>query len=185
VLVFLHVGTRRVFVTPSTRHPNEACVQHQARSFLNHANAEGLGTQIIMHDLDAKFTTSFDQILKSAKVQVMKTAFRAPNTNAFVERFIQTIQQECLDYFIVFGERHMDHLISEMVSYYHEERPHQALDNNLLTLARSAKLKEHRPKTPREKPLEGIPETEIACRSRLGGLLKHYSRKAASVCPFG
>jgi hypothetical protein len=37
-----------------------------------------------------------------------------------VERFIQTLQQECLDYFVVFGERHMDYLVSEMVAHFHE-----------------------------------------------------------------
>jgi hypothetical protein len=40
-------------------------------------------------------------------------------------RFIQTLQQECLDYFVVFGEQHMNYVDSEMVAHYHEERPHQ------------------------------------------------------------
>jgi hypothetical protein len=35
-------------------------------------------------------------------------AFRAPNTAAFVERFVQRIKQECLAYFVGFGSRHLD-----------------------------------------------------------------------------
>ena len=35
-----------------------------------------------------------------------ETAFRAPNTNPYVERFIQTIQQECLDHFVIIGQQH-------------------------------------------------------------------------------
>jgi hypothetical protein len=40
---------------------------------------------------------------------------------------------------IVFGERHMNHLVGEMVAYYHESRPHQAKDNDLLVPAENAK----------------------------------------------
>ena len=81
-----------------------------------------------MHDQDTKFTASFDELLESADLEVKKAAHRSPNSVAFVERFIQTLQQECLDYFIVFGEQHMNHIVSEMVTHYHEERPHQSLD---------------------------------------------------------
>jgi putative transposase len=80
---------------------------------------------------------------------------------------VQSIQQECLDHFLVFGQQHFDHLISEYVNYYHTERTHQSLEN---------------------KPLVGdLPEPEIAklqdgemvSRSRLGGWLKSYERRAA------
>ena len=37
-------------------------------------------------------------------LKVVKNAYRAPNTNAFVERFIQSISTECLDRFVIFGE---------------------------------------------------------------------------------
>jgi putative transposase len=74
---------------------------------------------------------------------------------------IQAIQQEYLDNFVVVGKRHLNHIVSEFLRYYHEERPHQGLGNV---------------------PLSGLPETgdgEIVCREWLGGLLKHYERRAA------
>jgi len=130
-----------------------------------------------MHDRDAKFTGSFHDVLESADLQVVKAAHRAPNTMAFVERFIQTLQQECLDYFVVFGERHMDHLVSEMLAYYHEERPHQAKGNDPLAAidGKSKKSKRKRGKS----PADVVPVSQIACRQRLGRLLKHYYRQAA------
>ena len=134
---------------------------------------------MVMHDRDTKFTASFDEILESADLEVKKTAHRSPNTVAFVERFIQTLQQECLDYFIVFGEQHMDHLVSEMVAHYHEERPHQAKDNDpLVQTPPSGKSKKGKAKK-KEPPPEVVPVTQIECRERLGGRLKHYYRKAA------
>jgi len=77
---------------------------------------------------------------------------------------VQTIQQECLDHFVVLGEKHLNHIIGEYMEHYHQERPHQSLGNappvatNVFT-----------------PPTDG----EIACEQRLGGLLKHYHRQAA------
>ena len=59
-------GTRRVFVTPATQHPNEAWVTEQAEAFVRHARAKKLGAEIIMHDRDTKFTAGFDAVLKKA-----------------------------------------------------------------------------------------------------------------------
>jgi putative transposase len=180
LLVFLHVESRRVFIAPSTFHPNEAWVQEQAQAFLKHVADAGLETTIVMRDRDTKFTASFDEILKSADVKVKKADYRSPNTNAFVERFIQTLQQECLDYFIVFGEEHMDYLVSEMVTHYHEERPHQAKDNDPLVQSLAVdKPKKGKRKAKDTPPPDFVSISQIECRDRLGGLLKHYYRKAA------
>ncbi len=122
VAVFLHVGSRRVFLTPATEHPNQAWVTEQAQAFIRHARAKRLQADLIMHDRDGKFPAGFDETLKQAGLDVRKTAHRSPNTAAFVERFIQSIQQECLDDFVVFGRRHMDYLCGEFVQHYHAER---------------------------------------------------------------
>src|SRR4029079_11124746 len=57
----------------------------------------------------------------------------SPDAQAYVERFIQSVQQECTDHFIVCGERHFDYLVKEYVEHYHTERPHQSLGNVTLT----------------------------------------------------
>jgi transposase InsO family protein len=83
--------------------------------------------------------------------------------NAYIERFIQTIQQECLDKFIAFSQEHLDLLTGEFLEHYHHERPHQGKGNAPLTSA--LKL--------------ASSEGEIVCSERLGGVLRHYYRKAA------
>ncbi|UUO05345.1 integrase core domain-containing protein [Blastopirellula sp. J2-11] len=133
LLIFLHVESRQVYIAPSTFHPNEEWVVGQAKAFQEHAKSEGLAVGTLMRDRDTKFQPAFDAVIESAGAEVKVGAFRSPNTNAFVERFIQTIQQECLDHFVVFGEQHMDHLVKEFVEFYHEERPHQGKENELLT----------------------------------------------------
>ena len=136
---------------------------------MQHVKDSGLKADIVMHDRDSKFTEDFDQTLKDADLEVKKAAYRSPNTVAFVERFIQTMQQECLDHFIVFGERHMNHLVREMVAFYHESRPHQAKHSDLLVRVREA--------TNAEEP-EVVRLSDVRCKKRLGGVLTHYYRKA-------
>ena len=82
-----------------------------------------------------------------------------------------------MDYFIVFGEQHMDHIVSEALAYYHEERPHQAKDNKPLAPAKPRKARQKRKKG--ESVAAPVSVSQIECRQRLGGLLKHYSPKAA------
>jgi putative transposase len=91
-----------------------------------------------------------------------------------VERFIQSVEQECLDHFVIVGEQHFNHLVESWLEYYQTERPHQSKGNGLLVPFQRQR------KRPR-KPYSGdVPRVrEIQCRERLGGLLKHYYRKAA------
>ena len=42
------------------------------------------------------------------------------------------MQVECLDHFLVFGEKHLDYLVREYVEHYHTERRHQGLGNVVL-----------------------------------------------------
>ena len=115
VLVFLHVGTRRAFVTPASFNPNREWAEQQAKAFVAHVKKSGIATEIAMRDRDGKYTPPFDEALRDAGLTVRKSAPQSPNTQVFVERFIQTLQQECLDYIIPIGMQHLDHLVAEAV----------------------------------------------------------------------
>ena len=91
---------------------------------------------------------------------------------AFIERFVQTIKQECLEHFVVFGRAHMNYLCDQFRQHYELERPHQSLENELLK--RAKKSVKRKVKLP-----DVIRIGDLHCNERLGGLLKHYSRRAA------
>jgi putative transposase len=166
VLFFIHFGSRRVYIPGMTVSPNGAWVAQQARNFTMHLDEQGLGITHLLIDHDTKYDPQFDAVLKSEGAEVKRVGPRNPNMNAVAERFVQTVKQECLDHFVVFGEKHLRHILLSFLEHYHEERPHQSLGNRPLAQ-------------------QGEPEpvnlpfpTEIECRSRLGGLLKHYRRAA-------
>jgi putative transposase len=164
------VGTRRIYVSPGTLNPNDAWVQDQADAMLRFAKRSKLGVEIVMHDRDRKFTAGFDAKFTDAGAKVQKSPIRSPNIVAYVERVIQTLQCEVLDYFFVFGEKHLNYIVREAVDYCLTCRPHQGLENELIQPPK------RRRKT---NPAEVLPMSEIGCTSRLGRLLKHYYRKAA------
>jgi putative transposase len=126
VLVFIHVDSRRVFVTPATRHPNTEWIAGQAAAFVEHLQSEATGAAntILFRDRDGKYAPAFDTTLKNAGVEVQRTPIRSPNLNAYVERWIQSIRVECLDKFIALGEKHLNYLIREFVEHFQTERPH-------------------------------------------------------------
>jgi putative transposase len=167
VMVFIHVKTRQVIVSPATLKPNDAWVAEQIERFVQQARSRGLRLRMIQHDSDGKFGPGFRTVLNRLRVQRIRNQFRAPNLNACVERVIQTIQHECLDQFIILGTEHLDHLCSEYLAYYHEDRPHQSLDNKTIRNRR------------RVPATDAVPLKTVRCRQRLGGLLKSYSRKVA------
>ncbi|HEX5470422.1 MAG TPA: integrase core domain-containing protein [Lacipirellulaceae bacterium] len=161
-MVFLNVATRRVWVSPATRNPTEDWVEQQAKAFIEYASANDLKIDLVTRDNDQIYKKGFDRVMTEAGSRPRRLALRSPNLNAYVERFIQTLQVECLDHFLVFGEKHFDHLVKEYVEHYHTERPHQGLHNRLVNA--------------QPPPCS---TGELHCRTRLGGLLKHYYRQAA------
>lgn len=163
VLILLHVGSRRVIVTGMTAHPDARWMAQQARNFHILTADEPDEPSHLIHDFDTKFTAQFDSLIEAEGAEVVKVGPAAPNLNAYCERRVLSIRRECLDHFIVFGEHHLRHIIDNYLAHYLEERPHQSLGNAPLTTPAA------------EPPTNG----QIVCRERLGGLLKHYQRKAA------
>lgn len=71
----------------------------------------------------------------------------------------------------------MNHLGAEMAMFYHDERPHQAKDSEPLLGPPSVENRAEEPSVREHRDV--VPITDIGCRERLGGLLKHCYRKAA------
>ena len=117
----------------------------------------------IILDRDPLYTDAFRNLLKQAGVNVVRLPPRSPNLNAYAERFVRTIKETCLDRMIFFSERSLKRAINDFLEYYHHERNHQGLGNRLIDPQREI----------------GCLEGTVACRERLGGVLRYYYRDAA------
>ncbi|HEX3313713.1 MAG TPA: integrase core domain-containing protein [Gemmataceae bacterium] len=116
----------------------------------------------LIRDNDSKYPEMFDEILAGENVKVVRTCFQAPNMNAFMERWMLSLQVECLDRFVVLGEDHFRLLVSAYVSFFNNLRPHQSLGN--------LPLDGHALDPPPDRKAE-----QVVCDERLGGVLKSYS----------
>jgi hypothetical protein len=77
--------------------------------------------QFLIRDRDSKFTRAFDDVFASDGIQTIQTPIQAPNANAFAERWVRTVRQECLDWMLIWGRRHLEGVLDEYVRHYNEE----------------------------------------------------------------
>ena len=163
VLFFIHLESRRVVIAGITVSPDEPWMQQIARN----ATMEGCGAlrgcRYLLHDRDTKYTQSFRAIIASGEVEPLVLPARSPNLNAYAERWVRSVKEECLSKVILFGERSLRRALSEYVEHYHAERNHQGKGNVLLF--------------PRDTNIRRA--GSVQCRKWLGGLLRYYHQEAA------
>jgi putative transposase len=163
VLFFIHLESRKVDIAGITVHPDERWMQQIARN----VTMEGVGAlqdcRYLLHDRDTKYTRSFRAIVESGQVKTLAIPARSPNLNAYAERWVRSVKEECLSKLILFGERSLRRALTEYVAHFHTERNHQGKGNILLF-----------PQLTRT-----LDEGPVRCRERLGGLLRYYHQEAA------
>ena len=78
---------------------------------------------ILLRDRDTEFTTSFDVVMASVGIGVVRTPVMAPAANAFAERWVRTVRQECLDHLLVVSRRQLEAVIRKYVRHYNRPAP--------------------------------------------------------------
>ena len=121
------------------------------------------GKKYLIIDRDAKYSQRFRGFLEEGGTKVIRLPPLSPNLNAYAERFVRSIKEECLGKMIFIGQVSLRRAIAEYLAHFQEERNHQGLGNRLVRrkLAITAK------------------DTAVHRRTRLGGLLSYYHRVAA------
>jgi transposase InsO family protein len=163
VLFVIRHATRAVHIAGITTNPDAAFMAQVARNLTSHDDGFLNSMRYLIIDNDTKFTAQFQRILNDTGVEVVHTAFQAPNMNAYAERWVLSIKSECLDRMILFGEASLRRALREYGAHFHQERPHQGLGNELIA-------PEHRVDSP---------TGNVVVDERLGGLLQSYRRIAA------
>jgi transposase InsO family protein len=153
----IDLATRRVQVLGLTPHPDEAFMYQVVRTL---TMADGTPCRVLICDRDAKWSAAVRERLEEGGIRVVQTPYEAPTANAYAERFVRSLKEECLDRIIPLGEAHFRRAVADFVAHYHRERNHQGLENALI---------------------DGAPTTSagpVRRQSRLGGLLNFYKRAA-------
>jgi putative transposase len=166
ILVFIHLGSRRLFVQNMTINPTEKWATQQMRNFVYdmHEHPEKKKMRFLTHDKGTQFTESFDLVFTSENKEKNKAITSTyVQMNAHCERVIQTIQNECTEKMIFIGEKSLRYSLKQFEEHYNNERHHQGI-GNIIPFPHQ-----------KERPSEGV----IKCKTRLGGMLRRYYREAA------
>jgi putative transposase len=162
VLFFIDTTSRAVKIAGITPHPDSRWMTQIARNLTDLNDGFLRGKRYLILDRDSKYCDAFRRVLVREGIQVIRLPPHSPNLNAFAERFVRSIKEECLSRMIFFGQASLQHAIRQFIAHYHTERNHQGLENRLLQPVSTALL--HHP---------------IQRRQRLGGILSYYHRAAA------
>jgi putative transposase len=161
VLFVIDLKTRRIKIAGIIPLPDGRWMKQVARNLTDTYDGFLIGSRYLIHDRDPLFTEEFRAILEAGEVRTVKLPPQSPDLNAYAERFVRSIKEECLSQIIPLGERHLRRAVTEYTEHYHFERNHQGLGNELIE--RQA----------------GEAYGLVECRERLGGVLKYYYRRAA------
>ncbi len=163
VLFIIHLSTRSVHIAGVTMAPNSAFMAQVVRNLTDVSEGFLSNSRYLIMDLDTKYTEDFRGHLDRVGVKPIRCPARAPNCNAFAERFVRSIKDECLGRMILFGASSLRRALREYAAHYHAERNHQGVGNRLLeSLATVSSIND-----------------PIKCRERLGGMLNFFYREAA------
>ena len=119
--------------------------------------------EYLIIDRDSKYSEQFRRLIGDTGTKLIRLPPRSPNLNAYAERFVRSIKDECLDQMIFVGQASLLYAVREYIEHYHRERNHQGLENRLLH------------------PITEAPADKgtISRHARLGGTLNFYLREAA------
>jgi transposase InsO family protein len=163
VFFVIELATRRIEIVGITPGLNEAWMMQIGRNLTDPFKGFLEEKTYLILDRDGKYSVTFRDLLKNAGVEVVRLPPRSPNLNAYAERFVRSIKDECLSRMIFFGEQSLRKATREYAAHYHRDRSHQGLDNRLIE--------------PDER--SGSAFSVVECAQRLGGLLRFYHRAAA------
>src|SRR5205823_6766963 len=88
--------------------------------------------QYLIIDRDSKYTAQFRRLIRDNGTKVIRLPPRSPNLNAYAERFVRSIKDECLNRMIFVGQVSLRRAVAEYMADYHAERNHQGLENRLI-----------------------------------------------------
>jgi transposase InsO family protein len=163
LLIVMSLADRVVAIAGMTGRPDEAWMLQVGRNLTDSESGILRSKQYLIIDRDSKYSEQFRRLIRDSGTAVIRLPPRSPNLNAYAERFIRSIKEECLNRMIFVGQASLRRAVGEYVEHYHRERNHQGLENRLLRSLPEAKGH----------------TSAISCHARLGGLLNYYYRTAA------
>lgn len=152
--IMLRHGRRELLSVAVTAHPTAEWIARQ----ITDARGWNRAPRLIIRDRNGVYGDVLVRRLWAMGIRDRPTSPRSPWQNAHAERLIGSIRRECLDHIIVFGERHLRHVLAAYAAYYNKARTHLSLGED----------------APASRPVQT--DGRITHQPVLAGLHRHYIR---------
>jgi transposase InsO family protein len=148
---------RQILHVNVTKHPTSLWVVQQLREAFPFESAP----RFLIFDRDGKYGVEVPAAINSLSITPVRTSYESPWQNGVAERWVESCRRDLLDHIIAVDEHHLKRLLSEYVSYYHEDRTHLGLSKG----------------TPHGRTRSSA-SGRLISHDRLGGLHHRYNRAA-------
>jgi len=162
LLFVISLADRVVNIAGITAQPDESWMLQIGRNLTDAQSGALHAKRYLIIDRDTKYSEQFRRLISDVGTAVIRLPPRSPNLNAYAERFVRSIKDECLDRLIFAGQASLRRAVTEYVSHYHAERNRQGLENRLMV---PASIRAN--------------DGAVHRHARLGGTLNFYYRRAA------
>jgi len=123
VLFVISLADRVVRIAGITTQPNESWMLQIARNITDAQSGALHAKRYLIIDRDTKYSHQFRRLLRESGTNVIRLPPMSPNLNAYAERFVRSIKEECLDRIILVRQASLRRAVSEYMKHYHPERP--------------------------------------------------------------
>ena len=159
----LSLADRVVTIAGITTRPAESWMLQIARNVTDAQSGALHAKRYLIIDRDTKYSQQFRRLIRDNGTTVIRLSPMSPNLNAYAERFVRSIKDECLNRMIFIGQASLRRAVAEYMAHYHSERNHQGLENRLIHARKAVAAN----------------DSAICRQARLGGTLNFYYRTAA------
>ena len=96
VFFIIELATRKIEIAGITASPKEAWMLQVGRNVTDPVDGFLAEKKLLILDRDSKFSSDFRDLLDDSGVEIVRLPPRCPNLNAYAERFVRSIKDECL-----------------------------------------------------------------------------------------
>jgi putative transposase len=125
VFFMMRLSSRKIVQLGFTENPTKSVVHQQMQDFREKYPRQKVQ---LIHDNGPELC-AVDY--RPHRIKDIRTSIRAPNMNAYAERFVRSVRQEALDNFIIVSREQAKRIVREYVEYYNHQRPHQGIGNDI------------------------------------------------------
>ncbi|MET0164599.1 MAG: integrase core domain-containing protein, partial [Vicinamibacterales bacterium] len=117
LLFVISLADRVVTIAGITTRPDESWMLQMGRNVTDSPSGALHAKRYLIIDRDTKYSLQFRRLIQDGGTEVIRLPPMSPNLNAYAERFVRSIKDECLDRMIFVGQGSLRRAVAEYMTH--------------------------------------------------------------------